>query len=276
MDKLTFVPAGGLANRMRATAAAYTLSRKVGVEMEAVWFRDWALNAPFHALFQPVRLEGMTLRDASLMDKLLLDRPRPRNLRYTRLFQRLMFRDALYEHTITPLRKQHFDFEAWARGGNVYLASYTGFLPYNFALLRRLFAPLPEVERGIEAFTQRFSPHTIGVHIRRTDNVASIEQSPTGLFVEAIDRELDTHADTTIFLATDSEATKAELRSRYGHRLLTATEEADRDSTGGIRGGIVDMYTLARTSKIYGSFQSSFSELASQLGGVTLEILQKQ
>ena len=33
------------------------------------------------------------------------------------------------------------------------------------------------------------------------------------------------------------------------------------------------MYTLARTQKIYGSFQSSFSEMAAQIGGTPLEIL---
>lgn len=275
MNKLTFVPAGGLANRMRATAAAYTLACRVGSEMDAVWFCDWALNAPFHALFEPVGLEGMTLRDASWTDRVMLDRPRRKNFFIPRLFQRIMFRSALYEARITPLRRQNFDFEQWARQGNVYLASYTGFLPYDFALLRQLFVPLPEVERSIARFTKRFGSHTIGVHIRRTDNVDSIRQSPTELFIDAIDRELQANPATAIFLATDSEAIKDEMRRRYGERVLTATEEADRDSVEGIRGGIVDMFALSRTDKIYGSFQSSFSELASQIGGVELQILSK-
>ena len=120
---MLFVPAGGLANRMRALAASYTLNRKVGVEMESVWFRDWALNAPFHALFEPIHQEGLILRDASWCDYLTLDRPRRKNLFVPRLYQRMMFRDALYEARITPLRMQHFDFEAWARQGDVYLAS---------------------------------------------------------------------------------------------------------------------------------------------------------
>lgn len=275
MNKLTFVPAGGLANRMRATAAAYTLASRVGSPMSAVWFCDWALNAPFHALFEPVSLDGMTLRDASWADCVMLDRPRRKNFFVPRLFQRLMFRSALYEARITPLRRQNFDFEQWARQGNVYLASYTGFLPYDFALLRQLFVPLPEVERSIARFTKRFGRHTIGVHIRRTDNVDSIRQSPTELFIDAIDRELQANPATAIFLATDSEAIKDEMRRRYGERVLTATEEADRDSVEGIRGGIVDMFALSRTDKIYGSFQSSFSELASQIGGVELQILSK-
>ena len=275
MNKLTFVPAGGLANRMRATAAAYTLASRVGSPVSVVWFCDWALNAPFHALFEPVRFDGMTLRDASWTDRVMLDRPRRKNFFIPRLFQRIMFRSALYEARITPLRRQNFDFEQWARQGNVYLASYTGFLPYDFALLRQLFVPLPEVERSIARFTRQFGRHTIGVHIRRTDNVDSIRQSPTELFIEAIDRELQANPATTIFLATDSEAIKDEMRRRYGERVLTATEEADRDSIEGIRGGIVDMFALSRTDKIYGSFQSSFSELASQIGGVELQILSK-
>lgn len=275
MKKMVFVPAGGLANRMRAMAASYTLARKVGVEMKAVWFRDWALNAPFHALFEPIHQEGLSVRDASFFDYVTLDRPRRKNLFVPRLYQRLMFRDALYEARITPLRMQHFDFEAWFRQGGIYLASYTDFYPYDYDLLRKLFVPLPDVRRQIDAFAEGFSSHTIGVHIRRTDNKASILQSPTELFVDAIDKEVEQNDDTVIFLATDSEAIKDEMRSRYGRRLLTAGDEADRNSITGIKGGVVDMYTLARTNRIYGSFQSSFSELASQIGGVEVHVLRK-
>lgn len=275
MKKMVFVPAGGLANRMRAMAASYTLARKVGVEMKAVWFRDWALNAPFHALFEPINQEGLSVRDASFFDYVTLDRPRRKNLFVPRLYQRMMFRDALYEARITPLRMQHFDFEAWFRQGGIYLASYTDFYPYDYDLLRKLFVPLPDVRRQIDAFAEGFSSHTIGVHIRRTDNKASILQSPTELFVDAIDKEVEQNDDTVIFLATDSEAIKDEMRSRYGRRLLTAGDEADRNSITGIKGGVVDMYTLARTNRIYGSFQSSFSELASQIGGIEVHVLRK-
>lgn len=275
MKKMVFVPAGGLANRMRAMAASYTLARKVGVEMKAVWFRDWALNAPFHALFEPIQQEGLSVRDASFFDYVTLDRPRRKNLFVPRLYQRMMFRDALYEARITPLRMQHFDFEAWFRQGGIYLASYTDFYPYDYDLLRKLFVPLPDVKRQIDAFAEGFSLHTIGVHIRRTDNKASILQSPTELFVDAIDKEVEQNDDTVIFLATDSEAIKDEMRSRYGRRLLTAGDEADRNSITGIKGGVVDMYTLARTNRIYGSFQSSFSELASQIGGIEVHVLRK-
>lgn len=47
MGKITFVPVGGLANRMRAVASAVTLAAKSDSDLSIVWFQDWALNAPF-------------------------------------------------------------------------------------------------------------------------------------------------------------------------------------------------------------------------------------
>ena len=41
------VPSGGLANRMRAIASAYTLTQAVGSRLETVWFQDWALTCTF-------------------------------------------------------------------------------------------------------------------------------------------------------------------------------------------------------------------------------------
>ena len=51
MGKITFVPVGGLANRMRAVASAVTLAAKSDSDLSIVWFQDWALNAPFSQLF---------------------------------------------------------------------------------------------------------------------------------------------------------------------------------------------------------------------------------
>ena len=274
MNNLLFIPVGGLANRMRAVASAVTLMRRVQGAVSAIWFQDWALNAPFNALFQPLEVDGVTMREATFCDRIVYDRPRKKNLYLPRLFQKLLFTHALYEKSITPLRLQHFDFEKWAAQGNCYLASYTNFLPYDYDLLRQLFVPQPEIMAMIEQNIQQFSKRTIGLHIRRTDNIASIQQSPLELFLQAVEKELTYDPNTTLFLATDSEEVKAEFLKRYGNQVITAKEKSDRDSIAGIKGGIIDMYTLAKTQKIYGSFQSSFSELAAQLGDIPLEILQ--
>lgn len=80
---------------------------------------------------------------------------------------------------------------------------------------------------------------------------------------------------TRLYLATDDEGVKAEVLARYGRRVVTAPAEASRGSVGGIRDGLADMLTLARTSVIYGSAGSSFSEMAARIGGVPLEVLRQ-
>lgn len=274
MSKITFVPVGGLANRMRAVASAVTLAAKTGSRLHVVWFRDWALNAPFHQLFRPVDEAVAVLRDASSADYLLLDRPRPKNFRIPLLYQKLAFRSCLYEREITPLCNRHYDFEAWVKREKcVYMASYTAFQPYDAAWINRLFTPVEAVAQEIGRRCRDFSEEMVGVHIRRTDNEASIRQSPMELFYRKLDKEVERNSRTGIYLATDSEEVKEKMKERYGKRVQCSERQADRGSLEGIRDGIADMYTLACTRRIYGSFQSSFSDMAAQIGGIPLEIM---
>lgn len=262
MGKITFVPVGGLANRMRAVASAVMLAGKTKSELSIIWFRDWALNAPFYQLFKPVDREVACLRDASRLDYALLDRPRSKNFHFPLLFQKLLFKSCLYERSITPLCNRHFDFERWVKeGGCVYMASYTAFQLYDYAWISRLFVPVDEIMEEVENRCRNFSDAMIGVHIRRTDNLASIRQSPIELFYQKLDEKIKEDGKVAIYLATDSEEVKREMKERYGDRIFCSGKKADRGSLEGIREGITDMYTLARTQKIYGSFQSSFYEL---------------
>lgn len=38
--KMIFVPAGGLANRIRATLSAIALAEQAGIDLRVIWFRD--------------------------------------------------------------------------------------------------------------------------------------------------------------------------------------------------------------------------------------------
>lgn len=275
MGKITFVPVGGLANRMRSIASAVTLAEKTNSKLQIVWFQDWALNAPFSRLFETVDESAACLREATRRDYLLLDRPRSKNFHFPRMYQRIHFDSCLYEQFITPLCKKHFDFEAWTKNKHVYMASYTAFQAYKHELVRRLFVPLEEIRQEIDRRSRLFPAYMVGVHIRRTDNKDSILYSPIELFYSKLDQDIKDYEQIGIYLATDSEEVKLAMRKRYGDRLLVSDKQAGRDSLEGIKDGIADMYTLSRTQKIYGSFQSSFSEMAAQIGGVPLEILKQ-
>lgn len=277
----TLVLEGGLGNRMRVAAAALATVRRTGAPISVLWLEQWGMRCAFSDLFLPVELSeepqlaaAFSLRDASGWQRAVYARSRAANLFLPRLAQHLLHRRIITSPQIFYLQQQHFDFDAWfVRGGGLMMA-YRDFAPYDPADLRLLFRPQPAVQHLVCEYTRHFSPHTIGCHIRRTDNLESIQQSPLHLFTEAIDRELQQHTDTRIFLATDDEPTKAQLLQRYGAaRLITAAAAATRENVHGLQSALAEMLALAATNRVYGSAGSTFSQIATQLGDIPLHVL---
>ena len=271
---LLFVPSGGLANRMRAVASAYELCKKVDSTLQVLWFQDWALSAPFHSIFEETPL--VAIREATILDHLLYDRARKKNFFLPALPQRILFQRHIKEQDVTPLKKQSFDFEAWACGKRCYMSCYQVFGTFPDERYQQLFHPVKAVMDVVDGYRSQFNSHTIGLHIRRTDNAESIAKSPTALFINKVREEVDQHDDTKVFLATDSTEVKREFIAAFGSRIITPKEDACRDSMSGIRGGVVGLWTLASTQKIYSSAGSSFSPMAASIGGVPLEIMNAQ
>ena len=114
---ITFVPVGGLANRMRAIHSAISLAEND--EVRICWFKDKGLNSCFHQLFQPISLSNVKLKEANLWDKILLDRPRRKNFHFPKLYQTIWFDACLYEHQTYA---NHIDFKQWK-------LSYNSILP---------------------------------------------------------------------------------------------------------------------------------------------------
>lgn len=273
-NNLTFIPSGGLANRMRAVASAYEMCRRTGANLHVLWIKDWALNAPFHDIFQPTEL--LDIRDASLLDILLYDRPRKRNIWIPRLFQNIIFRQRIDERQVTPFKQKGFDFDRWVmQETKSWMSCYQDFGDFDNDVYQKLFHPVGEIESAVKQFTDRFGGHPIGFHIRRTDNKESIDKSPLSLFIDVGKKEIADNPDTMIYLATDDEDVKRKLTSIFGDHIITSRKSAERGNTDGIRGGLTDMYTLSRTDVIYGSAGSSFSVMASKIGGNRLVILEK-
>lgn len=50
---------------------------------------------------------------------------------------------------------------------------------------------------------------------------------------------------------------------------------AARQDENGIADAVVDLFILSRTQRLYGSYWSSFSEVAAQIGNIPLEIVRK-
>lgn len=130
------------------------------------------------------------------------------------------------------------------------------------------FIPIPSIEKKIELLSKDFN-NTFGLHVRRTDHVTSIENSSTQKFINVISERLTTDPDSNFFLATDDGATKKELIDRFGDKIMTNDITSfDRNREMAIVEAVIDLYCLSKTTHIYGSHHSTFSQTAADIGGI--------
>lgn len=242
------------------------------------------MGASFRDIFEPINDNEVIIQDANCSDHLLYAEPRRHNMWMSLPALRLQYgkrvvpcnkatysRRLIRDVDMYDLKKDTaFDFIKWQCERDVYISSCTDWGNPDNHIYQHLFRPVTVVRDEVKKYTALFSTYTIGFHIRRTDNSRSIKESPTKLFIEAGQREKAVHPNLRIFLATDDAMTKEEMQHAFGHRIITMPHERSlsRATIDGIRGGLIDMYTLAATSHIYGSAGSTFSMAANCIGGV--------
>lgn len=271
--KMTLLPIGGLANRMRAIASAVHLCRLSGCSLDVYWFRDKGLNARFSDIFKEIETDKVCIHGDSLLGKLLYDHPRRHNMWIPRVPQKLLFRNRVYDNEINDYERNKDIFMKFLAEGGLYVSSCYPIIDFNTDIFRDLFKPVEEIETKAYSVISNMSDYRIGIHVRRTDHIVSINNSPNELFYQAIDEELNLNNSLSIYLATDSENVKEDFKNKYGNRIFFSTSEADRNSVSGIMDAVAEMYVLSMTNKIYGSYGSSYSEVAAALGGIPLIVL---
>jgi len=277
MKSLTFIPEGGLANRMLATASAYSLAERTNVHLDIIWFKEWGMECRFCDIFEPIVEKNVKLREAQTLDYILNRSPRRKNLWISKPFILMRNDSIIWAKEVTPLKNENYDFDKWIKSShkNAYMSSYLGFGSFSDDIYCQLFKPKDFIQDKIKHNVSMFSKHTIGMHIRRTDNINSIKNSPIELFLDKAKFEISDNNETKIFLATDDEEVKRVFKRSFPNRIICSENVASRDNTDGIRDGVVDMYTLAKTDMIYGSYGSTFSEMSSKIGNTPLCILRK-
>lgn len=106
----------------------------------------------------------------------------------------------------------------------------------------------------------------VGVHIRRTDNQPAIGKSSTDAFIRSMKQELEADPATMFYLATDDMEEEKRLREAFPGRILSNENRClRRDSIDGMHDALLDLYCLASTRKIIGSFFSSFTDIAADM-----------
>lgn len=134
------------------------------------------------------------------------------------------------------------------------------------------FIPKDPIRHKIKTVAEAFTPHTLGIHIRRSDHVIARAMSTLDKFIRLLDETLQKSPNANFFLSTDDAETKAGLIAKYGDKILyNEVNSYDRNNSDAVIDAVVDLYCLSHTSHIYGSHQSSFSQTAADIGGIKEE-----
>jgi hypothetical protein len=266
----------GLANKLRVIESVISLAKDLDSPVEIIWVPDWQMVARYRDLFEPSAL--FKVID---YDKFKYCRSSFSLKRYKRPLSGLINRFygidiAFNEADISrQVRPGHWNIRVLAENKTTYIDTCHNFYPYhyNFSWIR----PMPVIADKISDFEEKIRQRNcIGLHIRRTDNVSSVENSPDHLFEKAIRDEIQRDPTAVFFLATDDEPTQSHFTGLFGKdRILIQPKKFGRDSVAAIRDAVVDWTLLTKCSKLYCSYYSSFSETAiavSNAPAITLKI----
>jgi hypothetical protein len=269
---------GGLANRIRAIDSARTLCRRFDRHLQIVWIRDSRqIAARFSDLFEPVDAPDVSVLEATFLDRLRYAPPSwHRNARIPVLWQFLRFgpsRRLSVPRGRILQRAGEIPPQFARRDRTVFLYAWWQMVPaedrYAF------FRPLPSLLAEVDALAATFpSARTIGVHVRRGDHAHAIRHSPVEAFEARMDALLATGEADSFFLATDDSVVRERLSRRYGPRLLFRDGSSARSTLAGMRGAVVDLWTLSRCTRLLASSGSTFAPTAAALGGIPCETVE--
>ena len=265
-QKLTVVPQGGLCNRLRLLFSIMEAEAFGARNISIHWAKNAECRAWFEELFETVDTENLRV----VHRKWWAIPIRRQNLWVPGFIRGLMGYGRKYVNYL-PESDEAFK-SLLQRQRRIYISSGFSLCEYSQQTMSRL-KPLPALRRRIDELVARCGERAIGVHIRRTDNVVSMQHSTPDGFRRAMWRAIQQHPEARFFLATDDAVLKAELLSEFGERIVTQQTEVRRDTVEGMRDAVVDLWCLAATQRIIGSYWSSFTDIAAEFGGISAEIV---
>jgi hypothetical protein len=270
------IPSEGLSNRLRVIATASKLARNSNKKILVYWEANSNLNATYQDLFEDT---GTAITQPPLKYRIWLKMIRQSlRLRFVSKIYLDFFRfDFIYLDSMIRLVKdgqlnlqQEID-----KSKEVFFCSCEEF-EYFDASDYQSFLPKKKLKENIDLLSNKFNAKTIGIHIRSTDNEWSKKNSPFHLFINKIEEEIAIDESVNFFVSTDNEAYQKELLNRFGeNRIFIHQKEFRRDTKKGIEDAVIDIFCLSKTTKIYGSYWSSFSEVASRIGNIPITFLTK-
>lgn len=266
-------PQGGLANRLRVISSAIWLSKSTNQKLSVIWEINSDLNCDYNTLFSqneefnlipfPEKFKFLHHTNNPIFTKRVKAYLRNRflGIQYNLNEGDFLYRGFTEEIKIRRIAKKNknlFICTTQAFGG---WREYVNCINFHQDIVNRIIKD-----------ELKLSNNAIGLHIRRTDNLIAIENSPYNLFENIIERLSKNSANQIFFLATDDENIKNHLCNSFSS-VKTFRHQLNRNSEEGMINAATDLLTLSKCQTIYGSFWSSYSELASLIGKCPLKIV---
>lgn len=301
MNTIYLKPVGGLANRIRVINSGYAFAQQNKLELVVIWELNNDLNAPYSRLFEPI--SGIRVVDLKPGVNIVQSRihyfpdKMPKGWRssmfsifYPSLKQKnIVWYDAIAD-VFARIKKNYnpdevknqtslnqlaaeeheplFDAILLSKGDK-YIATSWNILDVN----ELQFQLKPQSQFQDKVGSLKISPsNTVGVHIRRTDHNWSIEHSANGKFISMMHEAIKDNPQLKFFLASDDDQTIAEMQSTFPNRIIRFNHEAkNRNDPSGIDSAILDLFALAACGRVIGSYLSTFSDLAGNIGNIKVE-----
>lgn len=274
---ITLVPRAGLCNRLNAITSGILYAQKnPNVKLKILWWKSHDCCCKWSDLFQqlPSPFEIKPMRS------LVKNKPGSRK----NLFIPDKLRNLFYDVADNYGSRHSDEFDAYLtrlcvdkkERATVYVSSDNRWNECELrSSLASLFIPIDELQEKIKKYTSQYGENTIGVHIRRTDHKASINNCPTELFIKAMEEEIERDNTVKFYVASDDYEVKKQMISKFGkERVLTQDLVLKRSSVDGMKDAVVDLWCLGSCCKLYGSI-STYSYVASLLYNIERITLRK-
>lgn len=266
-------PFGGIANRLRVISSMIWLKGKLNCRLKVIWLENEELGASYNDLFEaPFDFEvvnslGLYRYVRTSKQKFLVKRLIARIINKSMGVDYCVFDSDMYkgvDHILDIVGKHD----------TVFFNTCEELVSWDPGL--RAFQLLPTLETRLNELSEKLGidSNTIGVHVRRTDHTIAANRSPNLLFEDMIYQERNRDPSLKIYLSSDDPQVVEHFKRIFGEMILAMVKKYGRDSKGAIEDGLIELFLLSRTKKIYGSYWSSYSKMAGRLSGINVEILQ--
>ena len=264
---------------MRVIAATVDLAEKYGTSVTCLWESNSELGADFLDLFkEPKRFNISSKNEGKLLSSYKTSAVKRIIAKFWNSLRGLDYYFSAENVDRIVTESGVYDFRLFFQKIEPLVAAKKNicFVSGNYLADLKdvsMFEPKDEIMMRINEYACKFNEHTYGLHIRRTDNRWAIEHSPISMFCEVIEKKLKDEPDAKFYLSTDDPETVEFLKTKYENFLIIRPKHYGRENIEAMEDAVIDMWILSKTKSIFGSYFSSFSEMAALLGGRNVLIM---